>query len=204
MMKSNMRLLILLFLSFQSLAYSQSQSLQLSPTSESPKVDGMVSLKEWQGSLKLEMKRTPKWKVGIQVTYDKENIYVAFSNLAYPGMPKLNAEVMIQTDLSTNEWSDNTFWFHSSYSNCEAQGKYYYWESCSDNATGWEANTFPLEKGKPHMEFKISFSKLQLESPAPGTKIRLAFKLSDAKEFHSYWPSDASIQKPATWGVAIF
>jgi len=50
------------------------------------------------------------------------------------------------------------------------------------------------------MEFKISFSKLQIETPPLGKKLRIAFKLSSADESHTYWPQEADIQYPDTWG----
>ena len=196
---------LLLFVFFHhGTVFSQQNEMQLTPSTFFPTIDGIIGEEEWLDAASLQLQRTSDWSITILVTYDEQYIYVAFTNLMSTETTRLNAEIVVQTQVAINEWNENTYWFHSSYSNCSSLGVYYNWEHCSKEPTGWKANTYPFIKGNHNMEFKISFSKLQIKTPTPGDKLRIAFKLSSADENHTYWPYKASIVYPDSWGTLIF
>lgn len=186
------------------LSYAQHNTLQLSKSNIVPVIDGVIIEEEWADAQKIQLQRTPEYKVKVLVKYDSQYIYVAFTNLSEPEMTRLNTEILVQTIEAENEWDENCYWFHASYSNCFSRGEYYNWEFCAENPSGWKANTFPFKNGNNNIEFKISFSKLQLALPTPGTKLKVAFKVSSVDEKHTYWPKEASIKSPDTWGTITF
>jgi len=203
-MKSNFITLLLIVFLVNGIVYGQQNQLHVNLSQVAPLIDGVIGKEEWVDAKKFQLLRTAEWKIDVLVKYDNEFIYVAFRNLTYPQMTRINSEILVQTKVDKNEWDDNCYWFHSSYSNCSSQGEYYNWDFCSNNSSGWKANTFPFKNGNNNMEFKISFSKLQLESPVAGMKLKVAFKLSDADELHTYWPKEANIKYPKSWGELIF
>lgn len=196
-------LLLFIFLG-QGTIYSQQNQLQLKSSATAPLIDGIIDKDEWVDAQEIKLQRTADWQVNILVKYDSNNLYVAFQNLSNPQLTRLNSEILIQTIVNENNWDENCFWFHSSYSICYSQGNYYNWEHCSNDSPGWKANTFPFTEGNNNMEFKIRFSKLQIDQPNPGMKLRVAFKLSSADESHTYWPHEADIQYPDSWGKLVF
>lgn len=180
------------------------QNIKLSKSSESTIIDGVISDDEWLNSKIITVKRDNEWKINIRIKYDQEYLYVAFENLTSENKGKLNAEILIQTNPEDDKWNDNTYWFHSSYSNCYSNLEYYNWENCSTNHQDWKANVYPFENGNDNIEFQISLKKLELETTSSKNQIKIAFKLSDVSELHSYWPRQAQIQSPQTWGELIF
>lgn len=191
-------LLLLLFITPSVL----SQNIELVQSSGSININGILGNDEWLGSKKVTLVRSDEWKINIRIKYDQDYLYVAFENLAFESKGKLNAEILIQTNAEDDKWNDNTYWFHSSYSNCYSKEEYYNWENCSTNHQDWKANVYPFKNGNDHIEFQISLKKLGLEI-AGNNQIKIAFKLSDVSELHSYWPQKAEIQSPQTWGKLI-
>jgi len=196
-------LLFVVFL-YTGMIYSQQNQLQLEKSTNSPLMDGVINEKEWNGAKKITLERDSDWNIDVLVSYDDHYLYVAFAHLTGTDQTRLNAEVLIQTDMDTSLWDEQAYWFHSSYGNCYAIGEYYIWEHCSMNQTTWKANTYPFKNGNNNIEFKISFAALQMEAPKAGTKLKVAFKLSGADEIHTYWPINASIESPNSWGVLLF
>jgi hypothetical protein len=97
---------------------------------------------EWADAQKIQLQRTPEYEVGVLVKYDSQYIYVAFTNLSEPEMARLNTDLLIQTIEAENEWDENSYWFHASYSNCFSRGEYYNWEFCAENTvTGFTLHT---------------------------------------------------------------
>ena len=183
---------------------AQSQSLVLT---ESPvtlvSTDGVLEKEEWLGAKTLTLKGVSGHEVSVLVKYDADNLYVAFKNLKDAQNINFNAEVLIHTQMDDLHWNDHCYWFHASYGNCAATGQYYDWEGCTSYPDGWAANTFPFTDGNSTMEFKISFSKLNMV-PLKGQRLKMAFKISDPLEQHAYWPEVANIANPDTWGTLTF
>ena len=174
---------------------------------ESPKVavttDGVLEEQEWLEAKTLTIKGISNGEVTLLLRYDADNLYVAFTDLVTSDQVRLNPEVLIQTDHAEANWNAQSYWFHASYSNCSATGQYYDWEDCSTQPLGWTANTYPFLDDNNTIEFKISFSKLNI-NPEKGRQINIAFKISDPMEQHAYWPEAATIAKPDTWGTIRF
>jgi hypothetical protein len=202
-MKSNFITLLLMVILVNGIVYGQQNQLHINLSQVAPLIDGVIGEEEWVDAKEIKLLRTAEWKIDVLVKYDSEFIYVAFRNLTYPQMARINAEILVQTKVDKNEWDDTCYWFHSSYSNCSSLGEYYNWDFCSNDPPGWKANTFPFKNGNNNMEFKISFSKLNL-IPTKGKQLKMAFKLSNPLEQHTYWPETASISNPISWGFIEF
>ena len=166
-------------------------------------IDGELAEQEWLDTQEILIKGITDREVTVLLKYDTDNLYIAFRNLTDSQKINLNAEVLINTNIVEPVWGEYCYWFHSSYGNCSAVGQYYYWENCTTEPTGWIANTFPFKNGNNNMEFKISFSELNM-TPKKGQQLKIAFKLSDPLEQQVYWPDDAFIADPLTWGVLEF
>ena len=180
------------------------QQIELSKSSASTVIDGVISNDEWLNSKIVTVKRDNDWEIPIRIKYDQEYLYIVFENLTFESNRKLNAEILIQTNAENNDWTENTYWFHSSYSNCYSIGEYYNWENCSTNHQDWKANVYPFENGNDNIEFQISLKKLGIDTTGSKNQIKIAFKLSDVSELHSYWPQKAQIRSPQTWAKLIF
>jgi len=202
-MKNSLPLLTLLLLICGSLqVHAQEATTFISKTSVIPLIDGVLGT-EWNDATEISLKGLTAQEAKVLITYDETYLYIAFQNLINKQHIRLNPEVLINTTSKDSIWNDNSYWFHSSYSNCSAVGAYYNWEDCSMSPAGWKANTFPFKKGNNNIEFKISFSKLKI-APIKGNQLKVAFKLSDPLEEQFYWPTTAIISKPATWGILKF
>ncbi|WP_242132122.1 DOMON domain-containing protein [Aestuariivivens marinum] len=201
-----MRALFVFFIisSFCITIQAQDNTLRLmESTTVSVIIDGELDDQEWMDAKELTLKEETPNEVAVLLKYDKENLYVAFKNLTDSNNINHNAEVLISTSIEDPNWGDQSYWFHSSYSNCSAVGLYYYWEDCTAQPVGWAANTFPFTDGHDNIEFKISFLKLGI-NPSAGMHIKMAFKISNPLEQHTYWPGQALIADPLTWGTVAF
>ena len=192
--------LVLILYCFQ--AYTQN-SIQLPKTNIAPIIDGVLG-EEWKDAQSVSINISTNWLVTVSCKYDIEYLYVAFENLATSEGLRVTPEILIATNLATNKsWNNDTYWFHSSYSNCEGKGEFYNWENCANIHQDWQANIFPFKNGNNNIEFKISWTKLQID-PSPNLNIGIAFKLSNAINKQYYWPDLATISRPANWGLVIF
>ena len=188
---------------FFGLCHAQTDVVELLKIDTAPVVDGQIDTVEWEGAKELSIHTKNGNAVSVWVTYDSEHLYVAFTDLTDLQNSNLNAEVLVSTGNEEASWTSECYWFHSSYGNCFATGQYYYWDDCSTEPVGWKANTFPFLNGNNTIEFKISFTKLNI-SPKQGEQLKIAFKISDPLEQHAYWPEAATIAKPDTWGTLRF
>ena len=193
-------LLILFSVTFQ--GFSQN-SIYIPKTTITPLIDGVLG-EEWKDAESVSIPISTNWSVTVSCKYDDAYLYVAFENLIATEGLKVTPEIVIATNLEAiKTWNNDTYWFHSSYSNCEGKGDYYNWENCATNHPDWQANIFPYQNGNNNIEFKISWDKLEMV-PSPDLNIGIAFKLSDAVENQHYWPELAAISNPATWGILKF
>ena len=193
-------LIIIVFLCINSISYAQKNTIHLTESSITPTIDGIIQESEWKDAKEILINVIANQNVTVLVKYDAKNLFVAFINLTNANKIRLNPELLIHTEVENLGWNENCYWFHSSYGNCAAIGQYYYWEDCTTNPIGWKANTFPFKNENNNMEFKISFSKLNI-TPTKGKQLKIAFKLSDPLEQHAYWPETATIANPLSWGL---
>lgn len=202
-MKNSYLFILVLILFCVSLQGYAQNSIRLPKSTIAPLIDGVLG-EEWNDANAVSIQITPIWSVTVSYKYDVEYLYIAFENLASMEGLRVTPEILIATNLvPIKSWNNDTYWFHSSYSNCEGKGEYYNWKNCETNHPDWQANTIPFKNGNNNIEFKISWSKLQI-APNPDLNIGIAFKLSDALEKQHYWPELATISNPATWGVLKF
>jgi len=183
--------------------YAQNTALQLQKTINPLVIDGTLDAVEWKDAVILRDSKGEQEGVNALVTYDNEYLYIAFCDLIDANKRKRNAEVLIHTKIEGDTWDGNCFWFHSSYGNCSAVGEYYVWKDCFPNRKRWKASMFSSKNEEQHIEFRISFDKLGIK-PYKGMSIKIALKTSDPLEQHDYWPKDAVIENPASWGIIKF
>lgn len=184
--------------------HAQNNFVKLIESQTAPMIiDGELAEQEWLDTQEILIKGITDREVTVLLKYDTDNLYIAFRNLTDSQKINLNAEVLINTNIVEPVWGEHCYWFHSSYGNCSAVGQYYYWENCTTEPTGWIANTFPFKNGNNNMEFKISFSELNM-TPKKGQQLKIAFKLSDPLEQQVYWPELANIANPDTRGTITF
>lgn len=181
----------------------QEITINLQKSSTAPIIDGEVATEEWENAVEVKFFGVTDPQVKAKIKYDNENLYIVCLNLTDSTNTRRNAEILIHTNPENTAWNENSYWFHASYSNCSAIGEYYNWEDCTMNPPDWQANTFPFINDNDHIEFRISFKKLEI-TPATNTKLRIAFKLSDPLEQQFYWPESAIISDPSTWGTLTF
>lgn len=182
---------------------AQKSETVLKSTASPPVIDGNLNESTWDAGLELEFRNSANTTFKATMTYDSEYLYIACQNLKDVDGIRHHAEVLINTDTPTSSWNDSCHWYHSSYTSCTATGTYYNWENCIQQHLDWKVNNFPFTEGNNHMEFKISFTRLGIK-PQKGTKFQLAVKISDSGTIHHYWPENASIEDPSTWGVVSF
>lgn len=191
---------LVIFLGLHSHGYSQKTIISKQKSSTTSIIDGKLGVDEWQGAHSVSIQRSSNWKITIYTQYNDEYLFIAFKNLISPEGLRVIPEILITTYLTTNNyWNQNNYWFHASYSNCSSNGVYYLWDDCATNHSDWQANIFPYQNENNNVEFKISWSKLQIR-PKADLKLGIAFKLSDALDKLSYWPESATISNPTTWG----
>ena len=196
-------ILILLILGIYSFGFSQTVLHEISENDMTPEVDGILLEEEWGKADQFEIGNSYGRNVTVYVTYDGDHLYIAFKNLVNDQGIKINPEIMINANIDSDTWTQDTYWYHISYGCCSAKGIYYFWENCSRNPSDWHANTFPFKDGHNNIEVRIKWSSLNID-PRTGTSFRMAFKLSDPKERHTYWPEHALINLPNSWAFFKF
>ncbi|HNP08451.1 MAG TPA: hypothetical protein PKN99_12540 [Cyclobacteriaceae bacterium] len=93
-------------------------------------VDGLDSEVEWSNARSGEIKVSDEWTIGVKYMQDNNNFYFFFSNLKLNGQ-ELYPEVLIDIgDSKPPSWNDNLWWFHTSYRNCESNGKHSNYGTC--------------------------------------------------------------------------
>ncbi|WP_372793252.1 hypothetical protein [Lutibacter sp.] len=202
-MKDSYPLLLVLILFCVSLQGYTQNTILLPKTTVVPLIDGVLG-EEWKDSQSVSIHISPNWSIAVNYKYDVAYLYIAFENLVSTEGLRVTPEILIATNIAANKsWNTDTYWFHSSYSNCEGIGEFYNWENCANIHPDWQANILPFKNGNNNIEFKISWAKLQI-NPSANLNIGIAFKLSNALEKQFYWPKLATISSPVNWGVLKF
>ena len=201
-MKNIQRIIFTLFIlnSFISIAQVPVEIIR---TENPPVIDGVIEQDIWNNATDLEINNTAKNDFKVLVTYDRSHLYVAFLNLTNSEGIRHHAEVLINTQSDVQTWNEQCYWFHSSHSNCSSEGGYYVWSNCQSTPYGWRANSFPLKQDQNAIEFKISWAKLKM-NPNNLESLRFAVKISDSGNHDFYWPAEATIENPESWGLVSF
>jgi hypothetical protein len=146
------------------------------------------------------------WTVHVMLWHDDRYLYARFSHLRHGGQERY-PELLFDPALAGGDaWHHGQWWLHSSYNLCEGDGAYNVYDingvfQCAKTKPGFAANHFPLI-GDGVMDIRIALDKFD---PALGLGREFGFAL-DVTDTHSawaFWPVDATLQRPATWGRAV-
>ncbi len=138
------------------------------------------------------------WQVNAHVHHDGAHLIVRFENLRQAGEERY-PEVVI--DLGTDSllvWDAATHWFHASYRDCDAIGRFNAYETCAPTRPGWTANNFPADT----VEIKISLDLLGI-TQGSNTTGRIALNVTDTRTQYHFWPRGATLENIASWAVLI-
>ncbi|HUV29627.1 MAG TPA: CRTAC1 family protein [Acidobacteriota bacterium] len=168
-------------------------------------MDGTLDPGEWSDAV-LRQFTVDNWvDVTVMIKHDGTNLLAAYhyvfrqeENLCLPEML-----IDVGND-KTEHWMSDDWWFHVSASDCEAHGTYDLYNDCSVVQPDWEGiPNFPMVPDPPPLdtfEIRIPLTKIGV---AVGDAIGLAFRAEWVPTIYGYWPADAAVESPATWGTAI-
>jgi hypothetical protein len=175
-----------------------------SPTSS----DGVLKPGEWRGAAEVAIHVEPDWTVKVLLKHDAQNLHFAFDGVEHAGK-RMFPEIMLDPERKGGEkWSPGQWWLHVSNNLCEGNGEYNVYErggafQCAHAKPGWEGNN-PPHTGEV-IEIRVSFEKMGVVGTS-GKTIGLALDVTDATggpdQVYRYWPEDAQIAKPSSWGSA--
>lgn len=148
----------------------------------------------------------PGWRVRVLFKHDAMNLYFAFTHLTRGKEMRFPELLLDPGEQRSNAWQPGEWWLHSSFNLCEGNGEYNVYNrkgafQCAKTKEGWSANHFPLTS-RNVMEIQLSLAKLGLKS-AHGTRLGLSIDLTDTQKSWRFWPADAQLAHPSTWGEAI-
>lgn len=168
-------------------------------------IDGTIATGEWSDAVLKRFTVDNQVDITVMIKHDGANLLAAYwyqfeqdENLCFP-------ELLIDIGNDKSEsWSSNDWWFHVSGTDCEAQGTYDVWYDCSVIQPDWQGvPNFAMVPDPPPLdtfEIRIPFSKLGV---SVGETIGLAFRAEYVPLTYGYWPPEATVGSPATWGTAI-
>jgi hypothetical protein len=196
------KIIILLFGILFSVLSAQNDSLIVLKQGKSIKVDGVLSNNEWRDADSLFIKIKDNWISTIYYKHDSSHILFAFKNLAQEAGKDCVVDLYFDLlNKKSNEWDSLDLWLHSSFSNCEARGKYFDWKSCTKTKPDWVANNLPFKNGNDNIEMQINTSKI-FNKEHPDT-LGFCFSIHH-DDLKGYWPSNSDYTKPSTWGKITF
>jgi hypothetical protein len=166
------------------------------PSGKSPLINGKLETSEWDDAGSVIIDVEDGWQIKVYFKRDNENFFFCFTNLKHNGK-ELYPEILMEINPDTaSVWSQDNWWFHASYQDCEGRGNYNIW-NCSPTKEGWSANNFPL-KQEEVIEMQISYTKVEFD-PEDNNTIKLAFNVTDTDTAYYFWPSAARMDSPDTW-----
>ncbi len=178
------------------------------PLGNATNIDGVLKPGEWRRAAEVAIHVEPGWTVKVLLKHDAQNLYFAFDGVEHAGK-RMFPEIMLDPQRRGGEkWSPGQWWLHVSNNLCEGNGEYNVYErggafQCAHTKPGWEGNN-PPRPGEV-IEIRVSFAKIGVVS-ASGKTIGLALDVTDATgsrdQVYRYWPEDAQIAKPISWGSA--
>jgi hypothetical protein len=171
------------------------------PLGSKPVVDGNFSTGEWDDAAQANIYVQTDWIVTVFYKHSDTSLYFAFTDVKgvfgerYP-------DVLL--DVQNNKspgWTEDDWWLHVSYNDCESSGEYNLWSSCQPTQQGWSANNFPLA-APGTIEMEVTYQKIGLVSGTNDT-IGIALEVSDTYTDYHYFPWTANIGNPSTWATAL-
>ena len=167
------------------------------PVGKSVTIDGKAEKNEWADAKFVKIKVKEDWEIKVFFKQDGKNLYFRFSNLKIGENQELYPEVLIDTkNDKSQDWKEDDWWFHTSYSNCEGQGLFNNYKTCKKGTKkGWNGNNFPIMIGG---DVEMSISK-ELIGVKAGDVIGMAFDATDTQKKWFYYPEGGKLQSPKTW-----
>lgn len=199
---------LLALIGARSAVLRSSKPLVKIPLGSPTNIDGVLKPGEWRGAAEVAIPVGPGWTVKVLLKHDAQNLYFAFDGVELAGK-RMFPEIMLDPQRRGGEkWSAGQWWLHISNNLCEGNGEYNVYErggvfQCAHTKPGWEGNNPP--RAGEVIEIWVSFEKFGLVA-ASGKTIGLALDVTDASggpdQVYRYWPEDAQIAKPSSWGSA--
>jgi hypothetical protein len=173
-------------------------------------VDGHVASNEWDDAATAQIKVSSAWKSPVRFKQDDQFLYFLFTGVRH-GSERLFPEILLDPKLRrTDGWEKGQWWFHVSGNLCEGDGEPNVYNrggvfQCSHQKPGWDGNN-PPGPDADIIEVRISFTKVGID-PHVGRRLGLALGLTnatgDANQRWYFSPPNATIGRPATWGIAV-
>ena len=167
-------------------------------------IDGVISPNEWQGATNIPFVQSNGDTTYILIQHDEQSLSIVFYGNLESGQ-SVFPEVLLDVNHSrSSAWQSDDWWFHVSATDCDYQGAYGNYDSCSFTRPDWEAvpNFVPGSSITDIVEMKIPFSKINYNYAA-GDTIGLAFVLTNTFSVVNTWPPLADRMKPSTWTDAV-
>ncbi|MBI5324284.1 MAG: T9SS type A sorting domain-containing protein [Ignavibacteriae bacterium] len=190
---------IFLFLAILNSTLLNSQVTINIPKGISIKVDGNLSVGEWEDADSVHIISMNNKIVRVLFKHDSVSLMFAYlDNLGSANFrfPELLLDINNDKSLS---WMDDDWWFHVSATNCNHRGAPNIYDNCHDNPTDWEANNFAVNL-PDIVEIKIPFYLVGIDSNT--VAIGIAFDVTNTFSAWEYYPSTSDSLKPSTWATA--
>ncbi len=173
------------------------------PPGASIDVDGAIGSGEWDDARPYPLAPTPDWTPVVKMKHDGQSLLVLFSQFQPPSRPPAVVFPEILLDIGNDKAASleaDDWWFHVSFTDCAATGRYDDYDGCVPQAEGWEANNFSRGPLLNLIEMRIDFATLQIDA-TEAQDLGLLLRLSDTQGYASHWPADADPDRPATWAT---
>jgi hypothetical protein len=197
-MKVVKALLIIIFF----IGSTHAQTVIEIPFGSTPIVDGTLSTMEWSDSDSVIID-IPGDPITILYKHDSINLHFAFlgrleSAFRFP-------EILIDANNDKSPtWQSDDWWFHVSATDCESQGQHNNYDSCQLVRPNWTAVN-NITAGAPitdTIEIQVPLNTINVDINTVDT-IGITFETTTFSAWN-YWPLNADINTPSTWGNAVF
>lgn len=180
------------------------------PRGKPVSVDGHIASNEWHDAATTHITISSTWKSTVSFKHDDKFLYFLFTGVKQ-GPERLFPEILLDPKFRRTEaWKKGQWWFHVSGNLCEGDGEPNVYNragifQCSHQKPGWDGNN-PPPPNTDVIEVKVSFIKVGID-PKRDRRLGVALALTNAtgddKQKWYFSPSNATVGRPATWGVAV-
>ena len=165
------------------------------------KIDGLVSDGEWDDAGFINIVLGSRNGPTVRFKHDGSNLYFAFTNISQDEGIRVPEVTLDMDSDKSSDWRPDDWWFHASGRDCQSRGRHSDYSTCAKQSTEWEANNVQGMDFPQAFEMRIPFTTIGLD-PSNRKKIGIAFDITDTKKVWNFWPTNASLGNPSTWGEA--
>ncbi len=201
-----MRWLNLLFFLWVTMSLQAQSPICIKPYN-TPVINGQTTSIEWSSHDSAMIMNSSTQEL-IQVRFQRNDtslFFVFMGKLAHSSNPSF-PEILIDLNYSqTNTWQIDDHWFHVSATDCHFQGDHSDFSNCQREQPDWWARrNWAMSAPDPDtVEIEIPFAKIGLDITQHDT-IGIAFLVTNTINRYDFWPANADIDDPSTWGSAYF